>query len=195
MGTRKPCLVGNRCSRLHSLHHPRGDTYGDTEWGDILRDDCTGSNCAPLSNCCACQYSDSTPDPAIIANQDLTSKFQSVPTRLNARFVCGAEDTHVRPERNPISYDDEGAVEHCSASDPAESVYLDIGRATSVVNLLEICIEVIPDTYIATVIDKNRWLKVDIGSNRTKKLAQDGLPVGSKFTWDRFIWYGGTIVL
>jgi hypothetical protein len=70
-----------------------------------------------------------------------------------------------------------------------------IGRATSVVDLLEICIEVIPDTYIATVIDKNRWLKVDIGSNRTKKLAQDGLSVGSKFIWGRSIWYGGAIVL
>lgn len=90
--------------------------------GDIFCDDCTGSNCAPFSKVYPCQYSDSTPNPTITTNQDPTSKFQSVPTRLNVRFVCGGEDNHIRPERNPVAYDYEGAVEHCGTSDSTESV-------------------------------------------------------------------------
>lgn len=195
MGNRKPYLVRDRCSRLYSLHNPRGVPNGDTECGDIFCDDSTGSDCAPFSNDYSCQYSDSAPDPTITANQNLASKFPSVPTRLNARFVCGGEDAHIWPEQNPIADLYQGAVKDCGTADPTESVCPDYESGYFRLDSLKIGIEIIPDANIAAIIDIYRWLKVNIGSNRTKELAQDGFSVGSKFIWGHIIWYGGAIVL
>ncbi|KAE8395452.1 hypothetical protein BDV23DRAFT_145015 [Aspergillus alliaceus] len=52
---------------------------------------------------------------------------------------------------------------------------------------MEISIEVVTDADIAAVIDKDGGFKIDIGSDRTKELAEDGVPVGFEILWRHLV--------